>query len=535
MSQTDVDSRTPTATSPNNQADYAAVGTTSTSDTHTIITTGVQQRSHDTRATRSMDIAVLPLPVNPQCPPHTGVPPQLSSASVDDFRFPEIDLWNAAGDGLASSGNSLPSAPIGTYSGSHVPRPPFVDSAVPLSFPRVVPSPAPIGDTTSNQADHVNPPPFLASESSATVSIVRSAPNVGSTAVASLGVFNTDVNGDGPRRTSSPISHPAGTSARTPLYPTYSLTHPPVNAEGIHPPNTQIHHHHRDEGLVTQRAQGLAYSSSSDDEGFAISGRNVSSEGVASGRAPSLASGRGVELGEDPAMDGATNSSSEKATIDNCPKPTHGTSDSLGIGSAISRVDGPKSTLTDPVNASSQALATGRATEHANGSYRHSTVVSWDFSGGESMARPQGGDAEGFADGCETADAVGPERSPAASLFSDAQPWDTPVRDRHDALSKDDGVVVDAEDDLKAVGRISDANLTLINHAFDEILTKAKSIAARTGLSTSQVFDQWTTMQNRKHVKKNLWNLYGAYFKDNEKQELARIADSEFRTFAHHP
>ena len=88
----------------------------------------------------------------------------------------------------------------------------------------------------------------------------------------------------------------------------------------------------------------------------------------------------------------------------------------------------------------------------------------------------------------------------------------------------------DTEDDsTTAIGRISDANTAMIKAGYLEVQKVAKGVASKTGLSVSQVFKQWSLGDRRKHVRLNYWNLYSKYFKDNEKQELARLTYSELR------
>ena len=82
----------------------------------------------------------------------------------------------------------------------------------------------------------------------------------------------------------------------------------------------------------------------------------------------------------------------------------------------------------------------------------------------------------------------------------------------------------DGSDHPNASGRISDVNLALVKDGFLEVMKLAKTVSQKTGLSTSQIFKQWFSINRRKHVRSNLWNLYAKYFKDNEKQELARLS-----------
>ena len=81
------------------------------------------------------------------------------------------------------------------------------------------------------------------------------------------------------------------------------------------------------------------------------------------------------------------------------------------------------------------------------------------------------------------------------------------------------------EDDLKAVGRPSDANLSILKQEFIEVQKRAKAVAEETGMSPAQVLQYWSTASTRTHSKRNMWNLYGAYFRENEEQELSRLSE----------
>ena len=83
--------------------------------------------------------------------------------------------------------------------------------------------------------------------------------------------------------------------------------------------------------------------------------------------------------------------------------------------------------------------------------------------------------------------------------------------------------IVDGEDQPRATGRISDANLAIVEEAFVKVQELAKDTAAKTKLSPSQVIDLWTSSNQRTHVKANMWNLYGSYFKENQEEELGRL------------
>ncbi|KAI1784324.1 hypothetical protein LXA43DRAFT_1066862 [Ganoderma leucocontextum] len=95
-------------------------------------------------------------------------------------------------------------------------------------------------------------------------------------------------------------------------------------------------------------------------------------------------------------------------------------------------------------------------------------------------------------------------------------PWFMPGADSGGEDEGDGG-------DQKAIGRISDANLKVVRDGFAEVQVLAKGVAAKTGLSASQVFDLWASTNQRTHVKSNPWNLYSSYFKDHQEEELARL------------
>ena len=100
--------------------------------------------------------------------------------------------------------------------------------------------------------------------------------------------------------------------------------------------------------------------------------------------------------------------------------------------------------------------------------------------------------------------------------------------DMHDDCGGDDNDGAENSDDLSAApGRISDASLERIQEGLHEVQKLAKDIATETGLSPSQVFHRWMSASQRTHTKRNPWNLYSAYFKDNEQQERQRLKERE--------
>ena len=79
--------------------------------------------------------------------------------------------------------------------------------------------------------------------------------------------------------------------------------------------------------------------------------------------------------------------------------------------------------------------------------------------------------------------------------------------------------------DLKAVGRTSEASLSIIKEEFIEVQKRAKAVAEKTGLSTAQILQYWSTISTRTHSKRNAWNLYSSYFREHEEEELSRLSE----------
>lgn len=102
-------------------------------------------------------------------------------------------------------------------------------------------------------------------------------------------------------------------------------------------------------------------------------------------------------------------------------------------------------------------------------------------------------------------------------LISADDAWDPTGR----GLSPD----TDAVNDLNATGRVSAANLAIIKEEFVEVQKRAKAVAEKTGLSTTQVLEYWSTVGTRTHSKRNMWNLYNSYFTANEEEELSRLPE----------
>ena len=83
----------------------------------------------------------------------------------------------------------------------------------------------------------------------------------------------------------------------------------------------------------------------------------------------------------------------------------------------------------------------------------------------------------------------------------------------------------DCSSDQNAIGRVSAASLALIKEEFVEVQKRAKAVAEKTGMSPAQVLQHWSTAGARTHIKRNAWNLYSSYFRENEKEELLRLPE----------
>ena len=101
--------------------------------------------------------------------------------------------------------------------------------------------------------------------------------------------------------------------------------------------------------------------------------------------------------------------------------------------------------------------------------------------------------------------------------------------DNYDPVDDTDADVSGDDDSHAAMGRISKADWDAINQGLVEVRRQASLVAAKTGLSSSQVFKQWTLASRRTHVGRNMWNLYSKYFKDHQAQELARLEYGEYQ------
>ncbi|KAI0694779.1 hypothetical protein C8Q76DRAFT_634391 [Earliella scabrosa] len=87
------------------------------------------------------------------------------------------------------------------------------------------------------------------------------------------------------------------------------------------------------------------------------------------------------------------------------------------------------------------------------------------------------------------------------------------------------------DDEARAPGRISNANLDILADGLQETIKIAKDVSAKTGLAVGQIFDQWSIARSRTHLHKNMWNVYERYYKVNALEELSRVSDGE--TFAY--
>lgn len=82
-------------------------------------------------------------------------------------------------------------------------------------------------------------------------------------------------------------------------------------------------------------------------------------------------------------------------------------------------------------------------------------------------------------------------------------------------------------DHTKPAGRISNEHMQMIRTSFDQALAIAQGVADKTRLTVNQVLDHWTLTRARRHVRNNLWNLYGQYFKGHLTKELSRLTQGE--------
>lgn len=118
------------------------------------------------------------------------------------------------------------------------------------------------------------------------------------------------------------------------------------------------------------------------------------------------------------------------------------------------------------------------------------------------------------------ADALSVDHASAADL------WDLPgSRLPADLDAQDEDM--DFDHDLKAVGRVSAANLAIIKEEFAGVQKRAKVVAEKTGMSSAQILQYWSTVATRTHSKRNAWNLYSSYFSENEKEELSRLSEGK--------
>ena len=104
-----------------------------------------------------------------------------------------------------------------------------------------------------------------------------------------------------------------------------------------------------------------------------------------------------------------------------------------------------------------------------------------------------------------------------------------------DIFGDDDDNIFDFNDDEwvdegpRAPGRVSKENQRLLQEGFQEVINIAKRVAAATNLAVGQVFDQWSAARSRKHLIKNMWNLYLRFFKKNALSEIGRLSDGTHR------
>ena len=103
-----------------------------------------------------------------------------------------------------------------------------------------------------------------------------------------------------------------------------------------------------------------------------------------------------------------------------------------------------------------------------------------------------------------------------------------------DIFDNDDNIFDFSDDEWedegpRAPGRVSNENRRLLQQGFQEVIEIAKKVAAATNLAVGQVFDQWSAARSRKHLIKNMWNLYLRFYKKNTLAEIGRLSDGAYR------
>ena len=87
--------------------------------------------------------------------------------------------------------------------------------------------------------------------------------------------------------------------------------------------------------------------------------------------------------------------------------------------------------------------------------------------------------------------------------------------------------LVPDDEEARAPGRISNANLDILADGFRETIKIAKDVSAKTGLAVGQIFDQWSIARSRMHIQKNMWNVYERYYKVHALERCSRVSDGE--------
>ena len=130
----------------------------------------------------------------------------------------------------------------------------------------------------------------------------------------------------------------------------------------------------------------------------------------------------------------------------------------------------------------------------------------------------------GIDGGCTTMSRGMDVKALSGSHVSATDTWEPvgPLLSATDSDAHDD---IEFDEDVNAVGRISAANLTILKDEFIEVQKRAKVVAEKTGLSSAQVLEHWSIAGARTHSKRNAWNLYNSYFRENEEEELSRLSE----------
>ena len=144
--------------------------------------------------------------------------------------------------------------------------------------------------------------------------------------------------------------------------------------------------------------------------------------------------------------------------------------------------------------------------------------------GGNPMSVQPGNDSEVGA--CSDWDMMSSEAGVDASSTSHALATNLlDLPGSHHSTDLDANEDTDSDCDIKAIGRVSTANLAIIKDEFIEVQKRAKAISEKTGMSPAQILQYWSTVGTRTHTKRNAWNLYSSYFREFEQEELSRLPE----------